>query len=192
MMVFTSKLRASSRYQQRGGALLVSMIMVLLVLMLGVVGMRTVTLESRIGANMLESQRLYEVADGTLREGERTLLTYGVSVKQCDSGTSKPVSDAGVPCYVSDARSDSLGLNTSFTANKAAATGFSSPGGFWYPRYIATECPKGSSATSALEAATVGCTEYHEVNAQATLKTTAQACGPDAFCLRSTINLFIK
>lgn len=192
MMVFTTKLRAISLYKQRGGALLVSMIMVLLVLMLGVVGMRTVTLESRIGANMLESQRLYEVADGTLREGERTLLTYGVSVKQCDVGASKPVSDTGVPCYVSEARSDSLGLNTSFTGIKAAASVFSNPGGFWYPRYIATECPKGSSATSALEEATVGCTEYHEVNAQATPKTAAQACGPDAFCLRSTINLFIK
>ena len=192
-MIFASHLiKAHSRAHQRGGALLVSMIMVLLVLMLAVVGMRTVTLESRIGANMLESQRLYEVADGTLREGERAMLNYGVSVKQCAAGTSSPITDAGVPCYVSEARTDALALDTNFSPNKAIAKEFANPGGFWYPRYIATECPKGSSATSALEAATVGCTEYHEVNAQATSKATAQACGPDALCLRSSINLFVK
>ena len=191
-MNVSARLLKARRAYQRGGALLVSMIMVLLVLMLAVVGMRTVTLESRIGANMLESQRLYEVADGTLREGERAMLNYGVSVKQCAAGTSSPMTEAGVPCYVSEARTDALALNTNFTANKEAAKVFANPRGFWYPRYIATECPKGSSATSALEAATVGCAEYHELNAQATSKSEAQACGPDAFCLRSTINLFVK
>ena len=63
----------SPRKRQRGAALFVAMIMVLLVLVLAVVGMRTITLESRIAGNMLESQRLQETADGALREGERII-----------------------------------------------------------------------------------------------------------------------
>ncbi len=192
MIFYSSSFMSPRRTHQRGGALLVSMIMVLLVLMLAVVGMRTLTLESRISANMLESQRLYEVADGTLREGERTLINHGVSIKQCDSSAKKPVSEDGTPCYVSEARSDTLALNTNFKTNNSPAAVFKNPGGFWYPRYISTECPKGSSPTSALQNATIGCTEYHEVNAQGTSKNSAQDCGPDALCLRSSINLFIK
>lgn len=78
---------------------------------------------------MLESQRLYEVADGTLREGERAMLNYGVSVKQCASGTSSPITEAGVPCYVSEARTDALALNTSFGATKSRRAGLYGPCG---------------------------------------------------------------
>ena len=180
----------SLRAQQRGGALLVSMIMILLVLMLAVVGMRTVTLESRIAANKLEEQRLFETADGTLREGERTLLNYAVSLKPCADSAVSPV-NSGIPCYLSEAKTDTLGLNTDFSKIKAKSADFDR-GGYWYPRYIDTQCPKGSSATSALNVATTGCTEYHELNAQATAKDAVQACGPDALCLRSTVNLFVK
>lgn len=180
----------SSRTRQRGAALFVAMIMMLLVLVLAVVGMRTITLESRIAGNMLESQKLQETADGALREGERIIQKYGVSLAKCADGATSPV-DGAKPCFVSEARTDPLGLNTSFVA-KAAATGFANPYGYWYPRYISTVCPKGSSATSALDAASTGCTEFYELNAQATAETSVQTCGPLAFCLRSTVNLFIK
>ncbi len=181
---------SASRKRQHGAALFVAMIMVLLVLILAVVGMRTITLESRIAGNMLESQRQQETADGALREGERIIQKYGISLSKCADGTTNPV-DGAKPCFVGEARTDALGLNTSFSINKPAA-GFSAPYGFWYPRYISTVCPEGASATSALETATTGCTDFYELNAQATGKSTVQACGPDAFCLRSTVNLFIK
>ena len=177
--------------RQRGAALFVAMIMMLLVLVLAVVGMRTITLESRIAGNVLESQKLQETADGALREGERAIQMYGLSLAKCAESATSPVDSANKPCYVSDARTDTLGLNTSFTVN-TKATGFKNPYGFWYPRYISTVCPEGSSATSALEAASTGCTEFYEFNAQATAEGTVQTCGPDAFCLRSTVNLFIK
>ena len=48
---------SSPQLRQRGAALFVAMVMMLLVLVLAVVGMRTVTLESRIAGNMLESQK---------------------------------------------------------------------------------------------------------------------------------------
>lgn len=181
---------SSLRLRQRGAALFVAMVMMLLVLVLAVVGMRTVTLESRIAGNMLESQKQQETADGALREGERVIQAYGIALSKCVDGSTSPVDTAKKPCYVADARVDGS-LNTSFGI-KAQAAGFENPYGFWYPRYISTVCPKGSSATSALEAASTGCTEFYELNAQATAKDTVQTCGPDAFCLRSTVNLFIK
>lgn len=189
----TSSLRshARSKANQRGAALFVSMILLLMLLLLAVVGMRTVTLESRIAGNMLESQRLQETADGTLREGERIIQKYGISLAQCASDAETPYA-ALKPCFTAEARTDLVtGLNTSFGVS-AKAGGFEKPYGYWYPRYIATQCPKGSSATAALEAATTGCTEFYEVNAQATGSESAQECGPEALCLRSAVNLFIK
>ena len=176
--------------RQRGAALFVAMIMLMLMLLLAVVGMRTVTLESRIAGNMLESQRLQETADGSLREGERVIQKYGLSLAQCATGATTPFS-ALKPCFISEARTDLLDLNTNFGIS-AKATGFEKPYGHWYPRYIATECPKGSSSTAALETANTGCTEFYELNSQATLTDEVKACGPDALCLRSAVNLFIK
>ncbi len=183
--------RPTSKARQGGAALFVSMIMLLLMLMLAVVGMRTVTLESRIAGNVLESQRLQETADGTLREGERVIQQYGISLAQCAAGATSPLT-AGTPCFISEARTDPMGLSSTFSVS-TKATGFSNPYGYWYPRYISTLCPKGSSATAALEAANTGCTEFYEVNSQATLASNGfKSCGPDALCLRSAVNLFIK
>lgn len=180
---------APSRAHQRGAALFVSMIMLMLMLLLAVVGMRTVTLESRIAGNMLQSQRLQETADGALREGERVIQKYGLSLAQCDEKATSPFV-AGTPCFISEARGHGLGTDYGLSAK---AIGFEKPFGYWYPRYIATQCPKGSSATAALETANTGCTEFYELNAQATVSADgAKECGPDALCLRSSINLFIK
>lgn len=189
---FTPKrLHASPKRRQGGAALFVSMIMLILMLMLAVVGMRAVTLESRIAGNVLESQRLQETADGTLREGERAIQKHGISLAPCASGSTSPITDLK-PCFMTEARVDPIGLDSAYTVS-AKAAGFQSPYGYWYPRYIATLCPKGSSATAALESANTGCTEFYELNAQATASSDgAKACGPDALCLRSAINLFIK
>lgn len=182
--------RRPSKAQQRGAALFVAMIMLLLMLMMAVVGMRTVTLESRIAGNMLESQRLLETADGTLREGERVIQKYGISLAQCAPDATSTLT-AGTPCFVSEARNDTLRLDSNYSVS-TKATGFDMSS-YWYPRYISTQCPKGSSATAALETASTGCTEFYEVNSQATLASGGvKDCGPDALCLRSSINLFIK
>lgn len=185
------RLRSAPKARQGGAVLFVAIIMLLLMLMLAVVGMRAVTLESRIAGNVLESQRLQETADGTLREGERIIQQNAIALAQCAEGATSPLS-AGSPCFISEARTDTLGLSTNFDVS-AKAAGFTAPYGYWYPRYISTVCPKGSSATAALEVANTGCSEYYEVNSQATLATDGfKACGPDALCLRSSINLFIK
>src|SRR5260370_6636699 len=135
----TGHAAAAPGSDQRGNALLVSMIMLLLVLLLAVVGMRVATLEARIAANMVDSQRLYETADGTLRESERKLLEHAVALKPCN-GAGTPVADGSrIPCSVSDGRTDSIGLGTDFQTTKSKAAGFQKPDGYWYPRYITTD-----------------------------------------------------
>lgn len=182
-----------SAAKQQGVTLVVALVMLLLLLILAVTGMRAITLESRIAANLLEQQQLVEIADGTLRDGERAIIgSYqGISLHQCSDEES--VLTGGLPCYVSAAKSDTLALQTNFS-KAVKAEGFSSnkQNGFWYPRYIDTVCPKGMSATSALNIATTGCTDYYEVNAQATRNSASTDCGPDAICLRSSVNQFIK
>lgn len=56
--------------QERGAALLVALIMLLILTVLAVSGMRGVVLESRITGNRAESLRLQAAADAALREGE--------------------------------------------------------------------------------------------------------------------------
>lgn len=183
-----------SKARQGGAALFVAMIMLLLMLLMAVVGMRTVTLESRIAGNMLESQRLQETADGTLREGERVIQRYGIPLAQCPTDATSPLSGADtapIPCFLSEAKSDLLGLQTSYVVS-AKATGFATPHGYWYARHIECVVDKGKSATSALDKCETGSYEFYELNAQATATEGAKACGPDALCLRSAINLFIK
>ncbi|MBS0428965.1 MAG: pilus assembly protein PilX [Proteobacteria bacterium] len=178
-----------SRRAQTGAALFVAMIMVLLLLVIAVAGMRTVTLESRIGGNMLQSHRMQETADGTLREGERAIQAYGISLPQCASDATSVV-DGTKPCFLSEAKSDALALKTNFAVS-AKAAGFDKPNGYWYPRHVDCVVPKGEGLSALLKCET-GSTEYYEVNAQATAKDEPQSCGPDALCLRSSINLFIK
>lgn len=56
--------------QERGAALLVALIMLLILTVLAVSSMRGVVLESRITGNRAESLRLQAAADAALREGE--------------------------------------------------------------------------------------------------------------------------
>lgn len=56
--------------QQQGAVLLVALVMLLVLTILAVSNLRGVTLESRITANRAETQRLHDVADAALREGE--------------------------------------------------------------------------------------------------------------------------
>lgn len=176
---------------QRGATLLVALVMLILLLMLAVTGMRAITVETRIAANLLQYQQMFETADGTLRDGERAIIgtNQGVALRQCAEDSA--LENGHIPCYTSAAKTDPIGLNTDFSLS-TRSNGFSQPYGFWYIRYIDTVCPKGLGATSALRAATTGCTEYYEVNAQASATESVSECGDNALCLRSTVNQFIK
>jgi len=174
---------------QRGATLVITLVMLILILMLAVTGMRSTTIETRIAAHMLEYRQLFEVADGTLRDGERAIVGgnwQGVPLEACANGAT-PLDAHGTPCWTSQAHD----LGTQWT-QVAQASGFSKPNGYWYPRYIGSKCPKGTGDGSSRRKPTSGCSEYYEVNAQATRKDSAQDCGPHALCLRSSIHQFLK
>lgn len=56
--------------KQQGAVLVVALVMLLVLTVLAVSNMRGVTLESRITANRVDSERLHNLADAALREGE--------------------------------------------------------------------------------------------------------------------------
>ncbi len=56
--------------QQQGAVLIIALVMLLVLTVLAVSNMRGVALESRITASRAEAQRLQDVADAALREGE--------------------------------------------------------------------------------------------------------------------------
>lgn len=56
--------------KQQGAVLIIALVMLLVLTVLAVSNMRGVTLESRITASRAETQRLQDVADAALREGE--------------------------------------------------------------------------------------------------------------------------
>lgn len=55
---------------QQGAVLVIALVMLLVLTVLAVSNMRGVTLETRITANRIESERLQNLADAALREGE--------------------------------------------------------------------------------------------------------------------------
>lgn len=55
---------------QQGAVLVIALVMLLVLTVLAVTNMRGVTLESRITANRVETERLQNLADAALREGE--------------------------------------------------------------------------------------------------------------------------
>lgn len=62
--------RYKKTHKQHGAVLVIALVMLLVVTVLAVSNMRSVVLESRITANRAETQRLQDVADAALREGE--------------------------------------------------------------------------------------------------------------------------
>lgn len=57
-------------HRQQGAVLVIALVMLLVLTVLAVSSMRGVTLESRITANRVQSERLQNLADAALREGE--------------------------------------------------------------------------------------------------------------------------
>lgn len=63
--------------RQQGVSLLIALIFLLVITVLAIANMREVSLESRITGNMIESKQLLNVADSTLRDGERRVVEFG-------------------------------------------------------------------------------------------------------------------
>jgi len=87
---------------QRGSALLVSLIILLVMTMLGVQAMSTTTLEERMSGNYRDNELAFEAAEAALRAGEAWLDTHITPPDPTTDGSSK-VWEYGEVKYTDDA-----------------------------------------------------------------------------------------
>ena len=66
-----------NRHQQRGVSLMIALVFLLIITVLAIANMREVSLESRITGNMIEQKQLLNVAEASVRDGERRTLLHG-------------------------------------------------------------------------------------------------------------------
>lgn len=66
-----------NRHQQRGVSLMIALVFLLIITVLAIANMREVSLESRITGNMIEQKQLLNVAEASVRDGERRALLHG-------------------------------------------------------------------------------------------------------------------
>ncbi|WP_018405146.1 pilus assembly PilX family protein [Marinobacter gelidimuriae] len=64
-----------SKERQRGSALIVSLIMLLLITLVAVAGMQTTIMQERMSANLYDRELAFQAAEAALREGEALIMT---------------------------------------------------------------------------------------------------------------------
>ncbi|GIZ11460.1 PilX N-terminal domain-containing pilus assembly protein [Pseudomonas sp. NCCP-436] len=65
------------RASQRGVSLLVALVFLLVITVIAIANMREVSLEARITGNMIEQKQLLNIAEASVRDGERRTLFLG-------------------------------------------------------------------------------------------------------------------
>lgn len=172
--------------QQRGAALFIALILLLIITALAISSMRESTLEARITANTIESKRLFNSAEAGLREGERRIA---LSVSPLDSCGS-------VPCI--------KGVATTYTTDFSTAHAYSGVDGatamsrnvHWYIRDTGAGAAESQAIDPTYGAASGSrsgggvTTRYYEINSQAynsSASAAAASCTIDVICLRSVV-----
>ncbi len=74
--------RRPARFGQRGAALIVALVLLLVVTVLGVTSMRTTTLQERMAGNLRDNHLAFQAAEAALRDGEE--LLQGATVPAFD------------------------------------------------------------------------------------------------------------
>lgn len=69
--------RLGHRHAQQGVSLLIAMVFLLVITVVAIANMREVSLESRITGNMIEQKHLLNIAESSVRDGERRTVYLG-------------------------------------------------------------------------------------------------------------------
>ncbi|ATH83485.1 pilus assembly protein PilX [Ectopseudomonas mendocina] len=69
--------KLGQRHAQQGVSLLVALVFLLVITVIAIANMREVSLESRITGNMIEQKHLLNIAESSVRDGERRTLYLG-------------------------------------------------------------------------------------------------------------------
>ena len=176
--------RASSR--QRGVALVIVMVLLLVISLLGISSMRGTLMEERMSANLYDRSLAFQAAEAALREGE--LVASGrpdklAAASGCNNGLCGPRSPADVPYWAGDA--------AWWAANgRPAATGLTNVAGT--PRFIVEfignkrGCSSGKNEDMGMGAGAGGSCDssYYRVTAR------SQAADRAAVTLQSVYQVF--
>ncbi|WP_457980099.1 PilX N-terminal domain-containing pilus assembly protein [Ectopseudomonas composti] len=73
----TNYQRLGQRRTQQGVSLLIAMVFLLIITVLAIANMREVSLEARITGNMIEQKQLLNIAEASVRDGERRTVHLG-------------------------------------------------------------------------------------------------------------------
>lgn len=93
--------KQSGRVNQRGSALIIALVILLIMTIIGVQAMRTTTLEEKMAGNYLDNQIAFEAAEYALKEADRWLRVKTAPPIADSSGTNG-VWSAGAPQPSSD------------------------------------------------------------------------------------------
>lgn len=147
--------------QQRGTALAVGLLILLVMTMIGVTGMQTTSMEEKMAGNMRDRNLAFQVAESALRSGENYLSATGVLPAFANAnGLYQPGNIAPYDWYKND---DAWWLIASHvrsfgtTNYSSVATGTA---------YILEELPKVPEPTQSLEAGVLINANYFRVTAR--------------------------
>src|SRR5690606_2392355 len=116
---------------ERGAALVVSLVLLLVVTILGVTSMRTTTLQERMAGNMRDSNLAFQAAEAALREGEEFLQQATLPAFAGSTGLLQRQADAGQASFWSGYTWDDAN-----SQEAAARAGTASE-----PRFVIEELP---------------------------------------------------
>jgi type IV pilus assembly protein PilX len=91
--------RLHSAHGQRGAALIVALVFLIVLTLLGVSSMRTSTLQERMAGNLRDSNLAFQAAEAGLREAEQFLQAATLPVFDGTGGLLLRQDDAGQPSY---------------------------------------------------------------------------------------------
>lgn len=102
---------ASMRAGQRGSALIVSLVMLLLLSLIGVAGMQTTVMQDRMAANLLDKDLAFQATEAALREAEESLAD-GVPVSFPNSNGLYRIGATNRPDWPETPSDDGNGVTT--------------------------------------------------------------------------------
>ncbi|MCF7982214.1 MAG: hypothetical protein K9K86_09530 [Pseudomonadales bacterium] len=105
--------------RQRGSALFVSLIILLIMTILGVQGLSTTILEEKMSGNYRDNHIAFEAAEAALREGERWLNTKATPPIADTTGTNKVWTEGSFDVFAGNWAANGINVATNIGALSA-------------------------------------------------------------------------
>lgn len=148
---------------QRGGALVVTLLLLLVMTLIGVTGMQVTSLEEKMTGNMRDRNLAFQAAESALRAGEEFLTTATLSTFSGNTEGLYKFTSLTTPWWQGIDWSDSDAVITYTPTDGAKLADVAAN-----PAYIIEELPSVPKAGESLEAGTPADINYYRVTARGT------------------------